>query len=1314
MVLGGILLTRLQSYLLFHGVAEAFSIVIACSVFIYAWNARKILNNGYLTVIGISFLSYSAIALVHTLSFKGMGVFPANSANLPTQLWIAGRYLLAVSLLVAPFLTGKTFKPGFVFTAYLIVTLLLFLSIFYWRVFPACYIDGKGLTQFKIDSEYVIAGIFLLSILALFRKRSAFKTGVFWLLAAAASVAIFTEIAFTRYVSVYSSANLVGHLLNIVAFYLFYEAILVTGFHSPLDTLARDMNQAVTELNESNAVLLESNAKLDLALRSARMGVWHWDVVADKRIYDGQTCSLLGLDPAAFTGAASEFLAAVHPDDRTMVGACLARTLEHDAPYEPEYRAVWADGSIHYLTARGRLVRDNAGLPLRIDGILWDVTERKQAEVALSQSEQKYREIIDQSIDGIMITDAMGNISIWNKGMERITGIKRCDAIGSPAGQVQLRVLPDESKTPERTDQISNGVKRLLESKTDLLRQTTEQAITSVDGIHKVVQGSSFLVKTGTATLLGTVMRDITARKQVEKELQESHRTLQQIIETIPARVFWKDRSSVYLGCNTAFAIDAGFARPEDIIGKSDRQLAWSDAAEIYRSDDLQVMDSGISKLNFDETQVTLKKPPMDALTSKVPLRDTNGDVVGILGTFVDITGRKKSELALRESEERFREVVENSLDAAYKRNLKSNSYEYLSPVFTEISGYNMSEMNNLPLDAVLDLIHPDDTAEIARVIAASMAEDGRPDNHVEYRFRRKDGEFVWLHDQFIVTRDSGGQPLALIGSVRDVTERKQAEDYREMGREVLQELNEQGNKHDSIQLVLNTLKKWTGFDAVGIRLQNGEDFPYFVQEGFPGDFLLTENILVERGADGGICRDSDGNVKLECTCGLVISGKTDPSHPLFTPGGSAWTNDSFPILDLPPGEDPRLHPRNRCIHRGYASIALIPIRNHENVIGLLQFNDRRKGCFTIESIELLEGIASHIGSALARKQSEEALQEGQTRLELAAGSAQLGIWDWDIANNKMIWDDQMFRLYGIAVKPAVYGIEIWQTGLHPDDVAFAWEACQAAIRGERPYHIEFRVRHPDGNIRFLKADGTIFRDGNGTAVRMLGVNQDITERKNAENKIKASLAEKEVILKEIHHRVKNNMQVISSLLSLQSQYVKDKYDARLFEESRERILSMSLVYNKLYQSVDLAHINFNEYVDELVSALIRSYNCNTGKITTRIEADGVELGLDLAIPCGLIINEVISNSLKYAFPNGSDGEIWVVIRNLDGRIDMSLGDNGVGIPGGTDIKTSKSLGMILVQTLATGQLDGTLELKRANGTEYRISFPCKPQENRG
>ena len=224
--------------------------------------------------------------------------------------------------------------------------------------------------------------------------------------------------------------------------------------------------------------------------------------------------------------------------------------------------------------------------------------------------------------------------------------------------------------------------------------------------------------------------------------------------------------------------------------------------------------------------------------------------------------------------------------------------------------------------------------------------------------------------------------------TIVDITERKQSSKYRELTREILQILNEPGDIKDSLHRTLTVLKERTGFNAVGIRLQEGSDFPYLEQAGFSADFILTENSLIERDNLGKVCLDKNEKARMACTCGLVISGNAGPTDPNVTPGGSWWTNDSFPILNVAPHKDVRYHPRNTCIHEGYASIALVPIRANDKTVGLIQFNDYRNGVFNQNKIEFLEGIASHIAAALMRKQAEETLRKNEELLRTITENA--------------------------------------------------------------------------------------------------------------------------------------------------------------------------------------------------------------------------------------------------------------------------------------------------------------------------------------
>jgi two-component sensor histidine kinase len=232
--------------------------------------------------------------------------------------------------------------------------------------------------------------------------------------------------------------------------------------------------------------------------------------------------------------------------------------------------------------------------------------------------------------------------------------------------------------------------------------------------------------------------------------------------------------------------------------------------------------------------------------------------------------------------------------------------------------------------------------------------------------------------------------------------------------------------------------------------------------------------------------------------------------------------------------------------------------------------------------------------------------------------------------------------------------------------------------------------------------------DPDGTVDKAIEVVKDITDRKRAEEGLHRELKEKEVLLKEIHHRVKNNLQVISSLLSLQSHHVQGERDRELFRESQDRVRSMALVHEKLYQSNSFAHIDFADYVKSLIHGLRRTYCINPGAIKIDVTADNVKLNIDLAVPCGLIINELVSNAIKHAFPisRKKEGRIQITLRHLEKRrIELIVQDNGTGMPEGLDFNKTESLGLKLVSILVKDQLDGTIRLDRKRGTKFRIVF---------
>lgn len=257
----------------------------------------------------------------------------------------------------------------------------------------------------------------------------------------------------------------------------------------------------------------------------------------------------------------------------------------------------------------------------------------------------------------------------------------------------------------------------------------------------------------------------------------------------------------------------------------------------------------------------------------------------------------------------------------------------------------------------------------------------------------------------------------------------------------------------------------------------------------------------------------------------------------------------------------------------------------------------------------------------------------------------------------------------------------------------------------------EFRLRRKDGTHIYVETEAAaIVREGSAYAIQ--GIARDITGRKKAEEERERSLREKEALLREIHHRVKNNMQVISSMMSLQLDQTDDENIRALLEESRSRVRSMALIHEKLYLSGDLSRVNFGEYLDGLAKHLFQTYSDMAGHISLETRIEDIEFEIETAIPCGLITNELISNSLKHAFPGNRNGSILVAMaKNSDGSYTLTVSDDGIGFPEGLKPSEAKSFGLQLVQIL-TEQLDGTLSIEGTEGTTVSLTF-TKPQYSR-
>ncbi|MFO7980122.1 MAG: PAS domain S-box protein [Candidatus Aminicenantes bacterium] len=248
-------------------------------------------------------------------------------------------------------------------------------------------------------------------------------------------------------------------------------------------------------------------------------------------------------------------------------------------------------------------------------------------------------------------------------------------------------------------------------------------------------------------------------------------------------------------------------------------------------------------------------------------------------------------------------------------------------------------------------------------------------------------------------------------------------------------------------------------------------------------------------------------------------------------------------------------------------------------------------------------------------------------------------------------------------------------------------------------------LKRKDGRIINTLITSVVVKKKKGEATVYQGIIKDITQRKKTEEKMKKSLKEKEVMLREIHHRVKNNLQIVTSLLRLQSQFLRDKEAKQAFRESQNRIYSMALIHEKLYKSQDLARINLGHYIQSFVTHLFHAYEVDTSQIKMLMDTEDVQVDINTAIPCGLILNELVSNALKHAFPSGQRGEVNVRLsKNKEGKINLTVKDNGRGLPREVNLHNPKSLGLQLIKDL-TKQLNGEVKVQKTKGSKFTVTF---------
>ena len=787
--------------------------------------------------------------------------------------------------------------------------------------------------------------------------------------------------------------------------------------------------------------------------------------------------------------------------------------------------------------------------------------------------------------------------------------------------------------------------------------------------------------------------KNVDALAESREELQKAHGLLESHMKNSPlAIVEFDDAFRITRWTGEAEKIFGWTA--DEIQGKAIGEFPWVYEEDVPRVTAISAdMLEGRSASNMHANRNYRKDGSViECEWYNSALRGADGKLVSIFSQVLDVTARNRAEAEIFEKNAELaaaneeltvsQEELRQNMDelARGEQALRASEERYRSLFLTMAEGFSLNELifdsagkpvnvRYLAVNPAFERQRGHQAGEIVGRTATELFPGIEPVWFERYgevvrtglpaRFEEKFGPLDRWFD--VRAYRTGADQLAVIFT--DITDRRKAEEKEHLLREILRVLNAGGDLHATIREILRFIRDATGFTAVGLRLRTGEEFPYFEQNGFPEEFLREEDFLCARHGDGSITRNADGSAVLECTCGLILSGRTDPSLPCFTENGSfATCKTDGPLKLAPGGGDPRISPRDRCAHDGYLSVALVPIRSGDRIIGMLQLNDRREGQFYDPGrVRFFETVADNIGLAIRRAQAEEELKDRNA--ELAAANQELTAVDEEMRQNI-------------------------------DELA----------KNER----ELLAKNDELNALNEELNAT--QEELRHNVEELGRTEVILRRNEAE--LKESLQEKEVLLSEIHHRVKNNLTAFISLLSLEGPYEDIPGGQALRLDLQNRARSMALVHETLYRTKKYSQVDMDVYLSTLVNQIATTFPSKK-PVTATVSAEGMTIDIARATPCGLIVNELMTNAYKHAFPEsslcGTPGSppcnFHVALAKNDGFFALSVSDNGIGLPASVDIKSAQSLGLKLVFFLARHQLRATVDVDGAGGTRYVIRF---------
>jgi PAS domain S-box-containing protein len=724
--------------------------------------------------------------------------------------------------------------------------------------------------------------------------------------------------------------------------------------------------------------------------------------------------------------------------------------------------------------------------------------------------------------------------------------------------------------------------------------------------------------------------RDITERKRSEEQYITANKIFQAVLDSMPQYICWKDRNSVFLGCNKNHSALFDLPDTESIIGKTDWDLHRGKAEiEKFIKDDRDVMESDTPKYHIIEKAFYPNGRQRWLDTNKVPIHDARGEVYGIMIAYSDITEKMKTEDALAQEQFLLDTLLNNSTD-----------YIYFKDIDSRFIRNSKSHAVHLGLQDPRQMIGKTDfdffTAEHAQRAfedEQAIIRTGRAISKEERNIMLT-GDPTWVLTVKMPLRNNDGAIIGTFGISRDITERKHAEVELAQEHYLLQTLMETTPDYIFFK---DRLSRFIKISASQLR-----------------KFGLKDETEIIGKTDFDFFADDHARQAYDDEQTIIGTGRILKKEEKET-----WSDrpDSWVY-----------------------SIKL-PLRDIDgNIIGTF-------------------GISRDITEL---KQTEEALAREKHLMDALMDTSADYIYFKDKDSRFIKASKAHARYFGLDNPSQMVG----KTDFDFFTIEHAQQAYddeQEIIRTGKPFRKEEKETVSDRPAAWVLSEKMPLRDTKGNIVGTFGISRDITERKGDEDRIKDLLKEKETILKEVHHRIKNNMTIIKSLLSLQASTVTEPNAVKALKDAEGRIESMLVLYEKLYQSSDFTTVSVREYLSSLVDRIVENFP-NRETVIVEKHIDEFDLDIKQLQTLGIIVNELITNVLKYAFDALHEGKITLSGNRRDSRVVVCVQDDGIGIPQTVDFDNSTGFGLMLVKAL-TEQLRGNIRIDRGKGTKVVLDF---------